>query len=262
MPTGSPRLCAVAGHSSRALSRSARAPVSAIRVVYLDDGGVLNDNERRAPEWRRLLGEWFTPRLGGTPEAWAAANTIVIEDIWRDWQRLQARGDEVGPDWWPAQHRRWLTGMCERVGVAVPADIEGTARASQLHVMRNIDCAYADAAPAMRALHAKETTLHLASGGQAWELEAYMRRMGVWELIGRPYGADLIGANKTNRRFYERIAEDSGVDPGDAIVVDSHAEPLEWADSVGFRTVHLDRLGTGSRFTRIASLAEVLPLLD
>jgi len=244
------------------MSLSARAPARPVRVVFLDDGGVLNDNERRAPEWRRLLGEYFVPRLGGTPEAWAAANTIVIEDIWRDWQRLRERGDEVGPDWWPSQDRRWLAGMCERVGIAVPTDVEGTVRASQLYVMRNIDCAYPDAAPAMRAMHAKGMALHLASGGQAWELEAYLRRMGVWELIGRPYGADIVGVNKTSRRYYERIVADSGIDPRDAIVADSHPEPLEWAAAVGFRTVHVDRLSTGSRFTRIASLDELLPFLD
>lgn len=223
---------------------------------------MLNDNERRAPEWRRLLPEFLVPRLGGTPEAWAAANTIVIEERWREWQRLQERGEDVGPDWWPAQDERWLTGMCERVGVAVPADIAGVVRASQLHVMRNIDCAYPDAAPAMRALHTKGFALHLASGGQAWELEAYLRRMGVWELIGRPYGVDLVGASKTSRRYYDRIAEDSGVDPRLAIVVDSHAEPLEWAAAAGFGTVHCDRLGMGSRFGRITTLDQLLPLLE
>ncbi len=243
------------------MPRSARAPVSGIRVVFLDDGGVLNDNERRAPEWRRLLGDYFAPRFGGTPEAWGEANAVVNEARWQDWQRLQARGEDVGSGWWPDQDRRWLVGMFERVGVAVPADVAGTVRASQLFVMRNIDCAYPDATPAMRAMHANGIALHLASGGQAWELEAYMRRMRVWELIGRPYGVDLIGAGKTSRRYYERIAEDSGVDPRDAIVVDSHAAPLEWADAVGFGTVHLDRVATGSRFTRITTLDQLLPLL-
>ena len=239
-----------------------RASARPVRVVFLDDGGVLNDNERRAPEWRRLLGQFFSPRFGGTEEAWGAANMIVIRDIWNDWELAQTGGAELGPDWFPQQDERWLTGMFQRVGVPVPADINGTVRASQLHVMRNIDCAYPDAAPAMRTMHARGLALHLASGGQAWELEEYLRRMGAWELIGRPYGVDLIGASKTSRRYYDRIIEDSGVDPRSAIVVDSHAEPLEWADAAGFRAVHLDRLHTGSRFERITTLDEMLPLLD
>ena len=151
--------------------------------------------------------------------------------------------------------------MCERVGVAMPDQVSDEVKASKGHVMAQIECAYPDAAPAMRALRASGFTLHLASGGRTDELEPYMRRMGVWELIGRPYGVDLLGVSKTGRRYYERIAEDSGVDPGTAVVVDSHAAPLEWADAVGFRTVHVDRIGEGSRFTRIASLAELVPLL-
>jgi hypothetical protein len=63
------------------MSRSARAPVNQIRVVFLDDGGVLNDNERRAPEWRRLLGEFFAPRLGGTPEAWRGEPDRLRRDL-------------------------------------------------------------------------------------------------------------------------------------------------------------------------------------
>jgi FMN phosphatase YigB (HAD superfamily) len=244
------------------VSLSARAPASPVRVVFLDDGGVLNDNDRRAPEWRRLLGEFFAPRLGGTPEAWGEANRAVFEGIWQDWERLRERGEEAGSDWWPSQNPRWLAGMCERVGVPVSADVLGTVKASHAYVMAHIECAYPDAAPAMRAMHARGLTLHLASGGQTYELEPYMRRMGVWDLIDRPYGADLLGVNKTSRRYYERIIAHSGVDPRGAVVVDSHAEPLEWAASAGFRTVHLDRAGKGSRFRRIASLDQLIPLLD
>lgn len=243
------------------MSPSARAPARAVCVVFLDDGGVLNDNDRRAVEWRRLLGDFFAPRLGGTPEAWGEANRGVFLAIWDDWRRLRQRGLDPGPSWWPDQDERWLGGMCERVGVPIPTDVPSTVSASRAHVMAHIDCAYPDAAPAVRAMHAMGIRLHLASGGQTYELEPYLRRMGVWELIDRPYGADLLGANKVSRRYYERIVEDSGVDPASALVVDSDAEPLEWAEAVGFRTVHVDRHGVGSRFTRIGSLAELVPLL-
>jgi len=151
--------------------------------------------------------------------------------------------------------------MFDRVGLPWPADIDGTIRDCRAHVMAHIDCAYPDAAPAMRAMKGKGVVMHLASGGTSAELEPYMRRMGVWELIDRPYGVDLLGAAKASRRYYERIVEDSGVDPRAAIVVDDSAEVLEWADAIGFRAVHMDRKGTGSRFTRIATLDQLLPLL-
>lgn len=236
--------------------------MSAIRVVFLDDGGVLNDNDRRAPEWRRLLGEFFAPRYGGTPEAWGEANAAVFGGIWDDWWTALAAGTEPGPDWWPLQDHRWLTGMFDRVGVPWPADIQGTTDAARAHVMRHIDCAYPDAAGAVRAMRARGLTVHTASGGLSSELAAYLERMGIRDLFDRLYGPDLIGVHKSSARYYERIAEDSATDPHDAVVVDDSPKVLEWAEATGFRAVHMDRGGSGSRFTRITSLEQLIPLLN
>ena len=233
-----------------------------VRAVFLDDGGVLNDNERRAPEWRRLLGQFFAPRFGGTEAAWGEANQTVYSEIWKDFEAARAGGAELGPAWFPQQDHRWLTGMFDRVGAPVPSDIDGTVRACRAHVMASIDCAFPEAAGAVRAMHAQGVTLHMASGELSHELAAYLEPMGIRDLVGRLYGPDLIDASKTSARYYRRIAEDSGVEPATAIVVDDNAEPLEWADANGFRTVHLDRSGRGSRFARIASLDKLLPLLS
>ena len=180
---------------------------------------MLNDNERRAPEWRRLLGEFFAPRFGGTPRAWGDANWTIFSEILGDWSRAQRSGTPLAPDWFAQQDERWLTGMFERVGVPVPTDLSGTIRASKAHVMDHIDCAYPEAGPAVRAMHQRGITLHMASSGVSSELAPYLSRMGILDLFDRLYGPDLIGTHKTSPRFYERIAEDSGVDPDTAIVV-------------------------------------------
>ena len=65
------------------LSRQENRPVA----IFLDDGGVLNDNARRGPQWQRLIGEFMTTMpfgLGGTAEAWAEANPIVFRNVWAD----------------------------------------------------------------------------------------------------------------------------------------------------------------------------------
>ena len=49
--------------------------------LFIDDGGVMNDNARRAPQFARLVGKYMPPRLGGSPEAWAAANTEVATGL-------------------------------------------------------------------------------------------------------------------------------------------------------------------------------------
>ncbi|HLZ48240.1 MAG TPA: HAD family hydrolase, partial [Candidatus Limnocylindria bacterium] len=181
---------------------------------------MLNDNDRRAPEWRRLLGEYFAPRFGGTPEAWGEANAAVFGGIWDDWWKARASGIELHPDWWPLQDHRWLTGMFDRVGLPWPADIPGTTNAARAHVMRHIDCAYPEAADAVRAMRALGLTVHTASGGLSYELAPYLERMGIRALFDRLYGPDLIGVHKNSARYYERIAEDSGADPRTSLVVD------------------------------------------
>ena len=32
-------------------------------VLFLDDGGVMNDNRLRGEQWRRMVAEFFTPIL-------------------------------------------------------------------------------------------------------------------------------------------------------------------------------------------------------
>ena len=69
-----------------------------IKHIFLDDGGVLNDNDRRAPQWQRLVGEFFVPRLGGTHQAWAEANRRTIAS---NLERMSRRLE----DWQPGPIR-------------------------------------------------------------------------------------------------------------------------------------------------------------
>jgi hypothetical protein len=34
-------------------------------MVFIDDGGVMNDNNERGLQWHRLVGEYFVPREPG-----------------------------------------------------------------------------------------------------------------------------------------------------------------------------------------------------
>jgi len=45
--------------------RGREKTVTARPIIFLDDGGVMNDNNARALQWQRLVGEYFVPLLGG-----------------------------------------------------------------------------------------------------------------------------------------------------------------------------------------------------
>ena len=88
-------------------------------TLFIDDGGVLNDNSRRGPEFQRLIAEFFPPRLGGTPEAWAEANRATFQLVFEAHKDAMAVVDayqrEVAP-----YETEWLTAMCDHVGVVAP----------------------------------------------------------------------------------------------------------------------------------------------
>jgi phosphoglycolate phosphatase-like HAD superfamily hydrolase len=198
---------------------------------------VLNDNHARAPQWRRFLGEYFVPRLGGTAEAWASANVGAFA---RSWERYLARaaaaGDTGGVDRWTREERaRWLTDMCEQVGVAAPDDAESSAIAAGRWVSERVRSDLPGAVDAVRTLAGKGLVLHTASGGLSWELDPYLRGMGVREHFDRLYGPDLVDRYKNGPHYHAAILADSGTDPAHAAVVDDSAEARSWASSLGIR---------------------------
>ena len=212
--------------------------LSEIHVVFIDDGGVLNDNHARAPQWRRLLGEYFVPRLGGTAEAWAAANASAFERSWaRFVARLAEAGESGGVDRWVRGERaRWLGDLCDQVGVPTPDDAESSAIGASTWVSERVRSAIPGAADAVRTLAQRGIVLHTASGGLSWELDPYLRSMGIREHFDRLYGPDLVDRYKNGPHYHAAILADSRTMPADAAVVDDSADARSWASSLGIRS--------------------------
>ena len=77
-------------------------PTSAVTTIFLDDGGVMNDNTLRGPEWQRLVGEYLSPRLGGSFQTWGDANQVIATrefKLYKDHKAVVAWyvNDELGP---------------------------------------------------------------------------------------------------------------------------------------------------------------------
>ena len=216
--------------------------------IFLDDGGVLNDNERRGAEWRRLIGEYLSPRLGGESLAWGEANRIVFDAQWKRfeaWNALHSLDDEY-VDFFSSggESSRWLREMCEHVEVPAPDDSAEVAAATARYVQERIRSGYEDAAPAVRALFAAGYTLATASGEQSHALDLYLRALGIRDCFaGRLYGRDLVRAHKAGPVYYERILADSGLSPASTLVVDDNANSIAWAAQAGMQTVHMCRQG-------------------
>jgi len=215
-----------------------RLALAGVGVVFIDDGGVLNDNEARAPQWRRLLGEYLAPRLGGTREAWAAANVGAFE---RSWARYVAHVESVGDArgierWIRDDRRRWLIDMCEQVGVSAPDDAQACALAAGAWVSERVRADVPGAIETVRWLGDRGLVLHTASGALSWELEPYLRGMGIHERFDRLYGPDLVDTYKNGPHFYDALLRDSGARVDESVVVDDGEKMRSWAGSLGLRT--------------------------
>ena len=228
-------------------------------VLFFDDGGVLNDNAVRGPQWQRLVAEYFAPRLGGDPAAWAEANRVVTSGIFYAdaWDALL----QASAGFADYEHRyfsTWLGGMWARVGVPAPAEAECVTlgRAAEAFIIPQIRAAIPGAAEAVRALHAAGYTLHTASGGGSLLLDMYLQGMDIRACFGRLYGPDLIGAFKQGPDYYARILETENLTPGEALFLDDSPKAMGWARETGARTLLVGK-AEANGFERIGSLAEL-----
>src|SRR5579859_2085533 len=95
------------------------------RNLLIDYHGVISDGERLPAEWRRLLGEFFSPRFGRAPSVWAEANRYALA---RSLERMR----DLGPTIDAEEARRidrvaWLRDMFVMADVAVPDEHEADA---------------------------------------------------------------------------------------------------------------------------------------
>lgn len=237
-------------------------------VLFLDDGGVMNDNQLRGPQWQHLVAEFFVPRLGGTYEAWYEANRRVIERILEPaaWQeRMQSASDYRSFDY--QYQLDWLRGMCELVNIPCPDEEECSRLALEAAavIIRQVRASIPGAADAIRALYERGYTLYTASSGPSSDLEGHLEGMGVRDCFQRRlYGPDLINTFKIGPAFYERLFADCGVDPASALVVDDSPQALAWARQAGAQqTVLIGAAPAAEEDTiiRIASLAALPELI-
>ena len=215
-------------------------------VLFIGDGGVLNDNARRGPEWLRLIGGFMAPRLGGTPEAWARANSIEFPRVWGNIAKRLA-GFATFREFQRAYGVEWMQAMCARVGVECPADDDAVALHAEVtcHVWEHADAAVPGAADAVLALHRAGYTLYTASAQASWEMRVITEKMGIGQAFVRLYGADIVDRVKNGPAFYESVFDHAGVPRADALVIDSDDACCRWAREAGAQARWIDPEGRG-----------------
>lgn len=214
----------------------------------------MNDNRVRGPQWQRLLGEFLPSRLGGNAEQWAEANRVVIDPLLDILTR-----DPLAP--YDAVYREyrlaWVRAMCEHLGIPAPDDKAALAleRDASDYVTQRVRSALPGAVEAIRAFGAAGFVLHTASGEASFELDGYLRGMGVREHFGHLFGPDVVNVWKGSAEYYRRMFVHASIDPTDVLIVDDNEQPCVWAREAGAHVVRITR--EQSDFESVPSLGEL-----
>ena len=200
----------------------------------------MNDNTLRGPQWQRLVGEYLSPRLDGSLQAWAEANKhVATREVKLYMDHEWATGELDYLAFREQLDRDWIVWMAEMVGVDAPKGDECVrlARETSYFVTRRVRSACAGAVDAIRQLHATGYPLYTASGEDSDQLDGYLKGMGVRDLFRTLYGPDLVNTAKQVPEYCPRIFEDAEVDPGEAVVVDDSPAVVAWAREAGATAV-------------------------
>ncbi len=129
--------------------------------IFLDDGGVITDKQRRAAEFERLVGDCFVPLLGGTEAAWTRAHRAVVDRL-ADPLSMSVLTAADFAGFYRAYQLRWVGGMCALLDLPTPPEEECLDLAYRAlgWITRRIQAALPGAVEAIRLLHRQGYALH------------------------------------------------------------------------------------------------------
>ncbi|MFX0126267.1 MAG: HAD family hydrolase [Candidatus Hodarchaeota archaeon] len=208
--------------------------------LFLDDGGVMNDNFTRGEQWKDLIAEYFVPRYGGKPDKWREANHQVVgllvkkveqfihNGINQNHTKFQAVEDEI-----------MINFMFDAVGIERPPKQEygRICREVEAWVIPQVQADIEGIVNVIKELRSEGYTLHTASGETSWVLREYLTGMGILDCFTNLYGPDIVDVMKGGLEFYRRIFIHAQIDPTHAIVIDDNPKLLQIAGQLGAHTI-------------------------
>ncbi len=235
-------------------------------TLLIDDGGVMSDNSLRAPQWQRLVGQYLAPRLGSTPEAWAAANVTVIQSFFAPgaWQARQLKYNDYITFQYD-YNLEWLTSMCTILGIPSPPPDQAVALAEETYawILPQVNAPIPCSPETIRHLHSLGHTLYTASGESEADLRAYTTTYNTNHCFTRLYGTDIINTLKSGPLFYTRLFHHASIDPANALILDDSPFAVAWAIEAGARAILISSTNhdPGAPYPILPSLSHLPPYL-
>ncbi|MHA2175122.1 MAG: HAD family hydrolase [Candidatus Hodarchaeales archaeon] len=238
------------------------------KVIFLDDGGVMNNNAIRSVQWRELVALFFVPRFGGSHYKWKEANTYAFANLWKIYESRLKNDPYIDYNLYKKKEmEQWILDTFEIMEIEAP-DIDTRltlSKEASEWITNRVRSGYPGVVETIKLLVEKGFMLCTASGEASHELNGYLTGMGIREYFSNLFGPDLINTIKASPRFYHRIFYQMRIDPTKAIVVDDSPDAIDWAATTGAKTIHVlhsEECHKNSCDYHISSLEEIILILD
>ena len=207
-------------------------------AIFFDDGGVLNDNTIRAPQWKTFCGEFFHSNFGGDPEMWAEANqrTMKLLEI-HGWNLKKIHDDYM--TYYMNFKSEWVIQMFEEAGRSVPPKVEHERifNSTIEYVWPKVHSAIPGIIESIKFLHSEGYLLYTSTALASREIKLVLEGMGIKHLFSGFYGPDLVNTRKINPDFFKAIFDDIKLKPKKAIVVEDRPRFIENAFKTGANVI-------------------------
>ena len=214
--------------------------------LFFDDGGVMNDNMRRGPQWQEEIANYFQPIFGGLKSHWKQANfNAVAAQIQYD-IKIRDQDSEVKFDKFIFDSALvWGKTMFNEMSVDIDEETI-IFHYNQLEkiVPEKVIADIPGVINILTLLYNLGFNLHTASGESSIMLRGYLKPMGVHSYFKNFFGPDLIGKIKGSKDYYPRILSALDVDLNVAIFIDDSDFALDLINQTGATAIHCNILGS------------------
>lgn len=91
-----------------------------LKTIFIDDTRVINDNNIRTSQWKSLIGQFFSPRFGGSLRAWASANEYALTQLMHRFkQNFKANSQLNYKEFYAKEQIIWLI-TCFKWLISIP----------------------------------------------------------------------------------------------------------------------------------------------
>lgn len=205
-------------------------------IIFFDDGGVMNDNKLREPQWRELVGKWFSSRFGGKRSSWQRANSVALRNEMKFIYDLQ-QGIVPMNNYTKMREQMdyaWVSTMFKEVGIKPPNFQAGLeiGREAIMWIAPQVLAAFPGIINVIKTL-ATKYQLHTASNEESYMLDAYLQGMGVRDCFGTLFGVDLVNYFKVSKIYYEKIFSELNIEPSQAIIIEDNPRIVKLIENTG-----------------------------